>query len=158
MNKEILENCDSKIKSFSLENNIYECKVVSVYDGDSCKVVFPLNGNLYKWNVRMDGYDTPEMRPKRNNPHREAEKAAAIESRDFLKSLIMSSDKQLVFIKCGKFDKYGRLLGTIFLGKEDIEDVDDKGDTKKLSVNETMIIEGYGYAYDGGTKKKFTVS
>ena len=51
---------------------------------------------------------------------------------------------QLVYIKCGEFDKYGRLLGTLFINKED-----------EKSINQLMIDEGYGYEYDGGTKKKF---
>ena len=46
------------------------CKVVSVYDGDTIKVVFPIIGSgsmkLYKWNCRINGVDTPELRTKNN--------------------------------------------------------------------------------------------
>ena len=52
------------------------------------------------------------------------------------------NDSQLVYLKCGKFDKYGRLLGTIFLNEHDT-----------VSVNELMVNNGYGYEYHGGTKK-----
>ena len=38
--------------------------------------------------------------------------------------------------------KYGRLLGWLYIGDED------------LSINEQMIAEGYAWEYDGGTKKK----
>jgi len=129
---------------FSLENMYLQCKVVNVYDGDTCKVVFPMNGKLYRWNVRLSGYDTPEMRPPKSQENREEEIAAAKEAKKFLIGKVMNED-QLVYIKCGEFDKYGRLLGTLFL-EEDSE----------TSVNDLMIQEGHGYAYDGGTKKSFT--
>ena len=128
---------------FSLEGNFVECKVVDVYDGDTCKVVFPLNEKMYRWNVRLTGYDTPEMRPPRSQENRDEEINAARLARDFLKSKVMNQD-QLVYIKCGEFDKYGRLLGTLFINQED-----------EVSVNDLMIQNGHGYAYDGGTKKEF---
>jgi endonuclease YncB( thermonuclease family) len=128
---------------FSLEGNFVQCKVVNVYDGDTCKVVFPLNGEIYRWNVRLTGYDTPEMRPPRSQENRDEEIKAAYLARDFLKSKVMN-EEQLVYIKCGEFDKYGRLLGTLFLEEND-----------EVSVNDLMIENGHGYAYDGGTKKKF---
>ena len=141
-----LKNCNNKTPMFSLENKIKLCKVVNVYDGDTCKVVFKLNNELCRWNIRMTGYDTPEMRPPRNQPNREIEIAAAKEAKAFLISKIMNGN-QLVYIKCGKFDKYGRLLGEIYINKND-----------KKSINQIMVDEGHGYAYDGGTKKQFKVS
>ena len=129
---------------FSLEGNFVQCKVVDVYDGDTCKVVFPLNGEIYRWNVRLTGYDTPEMRPPRSQENREEEIKAAYAARDFLRGKVMNQD-QLVYIKCGEFDKYGRLLGTLYLEEND-----------EVSVNDLMIENGHGYAYDGGTKKRFS--
>ena len=141
-----LKECTKKTKKFTLEGCVKICKVVSVYDGDSCRVVFNHNGQINKWNIRMNGYDSPEMRPSKSKPNREAEKAAAVKAKEYLKSLIMK-DKQLVYIKCGKFDKYGRLLGEIYINKND-----------KKSINQIMVDERHGYAYDGGTKKAFKVS
>ena len=138
-----LKCCDKKTPTFSLVCDKRICKVVDVYDGDSCKVVFQLNGNFYKWNIRMNGYDTPEMRPRKTKANRDEEIAAAKKSRDYLKSLIMNPD-QLVYIACGDFDKYGRVLGTIYVNETD-----------EQSVNDLMITNGHGYAYDGGTKKSF---
>ena len=117
---------------------------MDVYDGDTCKVVFPLNGEIYRWNVRLTGYDTPEMRPPRSQENREEEIEAAYAARDFLRGKVMNQD-QLVYIKCGEFDKYGRLLGTLYLEEND-----------EVSVNDLMIENGHGYAYDGGTKKRFS--
>ena len=42
----------------------------------------------------------------------------------------------------GGVGKYGRLLGWLYVGDEEI------------SLNEDMIEEGYAWAYDGGTKQK----
>jgi len=42
----------------------------------------------------------------------------------------------------GGVGKYGRLLGWLYVGDEDV------------SLNEQMITEGYAWAYDGGTKQK----
>tara|TARA_B100000886_G_scaffold330008_1_gene279987 strand:- start:517 stop:957 length:441 start_codon:yes stop_codon:yes gene_type:complete len=138
---EILKNCDRKTKKFSLEGQTKLCKVVSVYDGDTCNVVFDHNGVINRWNIRMNGYDTPEMRPSKKLPNRDEIKQKAIQSRDFLKSLIFNNE-QLVYLKCGKFDKYGRLLGEIYINENDEE-----------SVNSVMIKTGHGYEYHGGTKK-----
>ena len=38
--------------------------------------------------------------------------------------------------------KYGRLLGWLYVGDDDV------------SLNEKMIDEGYAWGYDGGTKQK----
>ena len=42
----------------------------------------------------------------------------------------------------GGVGKYGRLLGWLYVGDEEV------------SLNEDMIEEGYAWAYDGGTKQK----
>jgi micrococcal nuclease len=137
-----LKCCTKKTPKFSLDGKYKICKVVDIYDGDTCRVVFNHNGSINKWNIRMNGYDTPEMKPSRSNPNRDEIKKKALESKNYLKSLIANED-QLVYLQCGTFDKYGRLLGTIFLNKDDTK-----------SVNKMMIENGYGYEYHGGTKKK----
>ena len=42
----------------------------------------------------------------------------------------------------GGMGKYGRLLGWLYIGDENV------------SLNEQMIDEGYAWGYDGGTKQK----
>jgi endonuclease YncB( thermonuclease family) len=129
---------NDNIKPFSLNGKKKLCKVVDVYDGDTCKVVFRHCRKLYKWNIRMAGYDSPEMRLPLNCINREGKKQLAIEAKEFLSGMIMNN---LVYIHCGNFDKYGRLLGTLYLKKRD-----DK------SVNDIMIEENHGYEYHGGKK------
>ena len=139
-----LKEATNNIPLFSLDGTFCQCKVVDVYDGDTCKVVFPLQDTLYRWNVRLDGYDTPEMRPRKDKPNRDEEIAAAKEAKKYLESLVMNSSDQLVYIKCKEFDKYGRLLGDLFICEND-----------ECSVNQMMIDKGHGYVYNGGTKKEF---
>ena len=136
-----LKVCDKKTPKFSLQGLTKICKVVDIYDGDTCRVVFNHNGCINKWNIRMNGYDSPEMRPSRNLENRDEIKKKALESKNFLKSLVANSPEQLVYLKCGGFDKYGRLLGELYVN------LDEK------SVNQQMIDNNYGYVYHGGTKK-----
>ena len=134
--------CDKKTPVFTLEGQTKLCKVVDIYDGDTCRVVFNHNGCINKWNVRMNGYDSPEMRPSRSLANRDEIKKKAVESKEFLRSLVANSAEQLVYVKCGGFDKYGRLLGELYVNLED-----------EKSVNQQMIDNGHGYEYHGGTKK-----
>ena len=120
---------------FSLEGQELKAKVVSVYDGDTVKCVFPLHDKLYKWNCRLTGVDTPELRTRNKN-----EKKFGFEVRDYLREKILN---KLVKIECGEFDKYGRLLIKIKCEDED------------CSVNDWLINNEYAFSYNGGTKKSW---
>lgn len=135
-----LLSSDNNTDMFSLNGKFKLCKVVDIYDGDTCKVVFKVKNKLYRWNVRMLGYDSPEMRVSSQNPQREVIKANAVKARDYLIDLVKKPN-QLVYISCGEFDKYGRLLGTLYLSKN-----------KDISINQMMVNAGHGKPYYGGTK------
>lgn len=120
---------------FSLEGLEIEAKVVSVYDGDTIKCIFPLNKILYKWNCRLSGIDTPEIRTKNLK-----EKKYGFLVRDNLRNKILN---KIVKLKCGKFDKYGRLLVEI-LCKED-----------NCIINKWLIENKYAFEYNGGKKKSW---
>ena len=136
-----LKQADKSTPVFTLEGDMKLCKVVDIYYGDTIKVVFMDNNRINKWNIRMEGYDSPEMRPSRKLENRDEIKKKAVEAKNYLKSLIMN-ENQLVYLKCGKFDKYGRLLGYVYINQDDTE-----------SVNEMMITNNHAYEYHGGTKK-----
>ena len=129
------DSIDSSVKEFGFEGETKIAKVVSVYDGDTIKVVFPILRKLYKFNCRIMGVDTPEIRTRDKK-----EKEYGIKVRDELRKKILN---KVVKLKCGEFDKYGRLLGEIYVNQNDQE-----------SVNQLMIKDGYAYEYHGGTKKK----
>ena len=138
LNKEdckLLEIHSSKTNKFSLTGYKTYAKCVYVYDGDTIHVVFkmPNSSECFKWVIRMMGIDTPEMKTKNLT-----EKAKAVQSRDFLKGKILD---KVVILDCLEFDKYGRLLGNIFLEGEE------------QSLSQQMIANGHAKAYDGGTKE-----
>ena len=132
------ENTDT----FTFDGSTKKCKILKVYDGDTLWLSTVTFNKIYKMRIRMDGYDSPEMRPSRSLENRDEIKKKAIESKNFLKSLVANSPEQLVYVKCGGFDKYGRLLGELYVNLED-----------EKSVNQQMIDNGHGYEYHGGTKK-----
>lgn len=135
-----LNNLTDDIKLFSLENRTFEAKIVNVYDGDTCYAVFYLNNEPVKFRIRMYGYDSPEMKPPLNLENRDNEIEKAKEAKHQLENLILN---KIVKLECGSFDKYGRLLGKIYIIKNNNE----------IYVNDHMITNGYGYPYLGGTKK-----
>ena len=132
-----LEQMTSKTNKFSLNGYKTFAKCVHAYDGDTIHVVFkmPHSNEYNKWVIRMMGIDTPEIKAKNTN-----EKQLAVKARDFLRELILD---KIIIIECLDFDKYGRLLGNLFIEGNDI------------SISNMMIEKGYAKAYDGGTKTKW---
>ena len=129
-----LENIDcSKVLKFSLDGEVYDAKVVSVYDGDTVNAVFLFNNKLNKWACRLDGLDTPELRTSD-----EKEKEVAIMVRDKLREKILN---KVVKLECKKFDKFGRLLVDIYYND--------------LKINDWLIENKYAVKYSGGKKKEW---
>ena len=114
-------------------------KVLKVVDGDTIDVDIDLGFSIsYTQRVRLAGIDTPESRTMDKK-----EKALGLEVKDKLKKAIDAATK--IVIKKEKPDsseKYGRILGWVFL------------DDNKVSINQTLINEGYAWSYTGKTKVK----
>lgn len=155
----ILQNND--IPFFDLKGKTFNAKVVDVYDGDTCNVVFKLNGKYTKFKVRCKGYDTPEMKPPLNSDNREKIIKSAHKSKNYFISRvtnfkilsdivyskselhdIFEKNNMIVKVECFGWDKYGRLLADIYDGNGN-------------NINQDMIRLNYGYEYDGGTKRTF---
>lgn len=131
---------DESLPLFTLDKRVFDAKIVRVYDGDTCFAVFKLNNEYVKFKIRLEGYDSPEMKPSLDSKNRENEKKSAQKSKEELEKHVLN---KIVKLHCGKWDKYGRLLGTLYI------------DNNNLNINEYMINNGFGYAYGGGTKKEF---
>jgi endonuclease YncB( thermonuclease family) len=133
------DSVNDKIKVFSFEGRECQGKVVSVYDGDTVKIVFPLTDKeperLFKWNCRLINVDTPELRTKNKK-----EKEFGKKVRDMLREKILNN---VVNVKCLDFDKYGRLLVEIFY--------------EGVSINQWLIDNNYAKVYQGGKKSKWFV-
>jgi len=130
----------TKVPYFTFKGKTLIAKPCNIYDGDTFSICFVEETRVVKWKCRCLGYDSPEMKPLLKNPNREKEKELAQLAKQRFEQLLLKNPSGLVRVVCGDFDKYGRVLGTIF------NDVDEE------SINSIMIKEGHGKVYDGGTK------
>jgi endonuclease YncB( thermonuclease family) len=164
MTDKILEDCNKDIPEFSLCGLTLKGKVVEVYDGDTCKIVLPLQNSLYKFTCRLNGIDSPEIKPKKDKPNRDNEILLAKKARNELLKLIipnnslfdnidikkedicieLEKNKKLVIVKCLEFDKYGRLLVELYSNTDSIDSAD--------SFNSILLSKNLSVSYDGGKK------
>jgi|688.fasta_scaffold00528_8 endonuclease YncB( thermonuclease family) len=147
-------------KLFSLKDYITYAKMLKNYDGDTANIIFMFEGIPMHVKARLYGYDCSEMKPSLNDPNRDEKKKKALEAKKRLWYLCTKeeeekSHKTLIKIKCGNYDKYGRLLITVFNEDYEIDPVKTNDELFKDSINNQMINEGHGYTYYGGTKQDF---
>lgn len=110
-------------------------KVIKVYDGDTITIAARLpntDGPIYRFSVRLNGIDTPEIRGKS-----EAEKELAYFVRDALTEKIMG---KIVELRNVANEKYGRILADVYLGEE--------------HINGWLVDENFAVYYDGGKKHR----
>jgi micrococcal nuclease len=114
-------------------------KVVKVVDGDTIDVDIDLGFSISFFSrVRLAGIDTPESRTTNAK-----EKALGLEVKEKLKKeLAAAKDVVIKTEKPDSSEKYGRILGWVFLDGSDV------------SLNQRLINEGYAWTYGGGTKIK----
>ena len=160
-----LADATAAIPAFTLATR--PAKVVACYDGDTFEAVMDLDGKLWKFDCRMFGYDSPEMKPLKTAANREAEKIAALRAKIALLSFVcdgvdiactytnkelddlVRKNKKIIELNCKEFDKYGRVL-------VEVNTVAETLTAPSSTVNSWMITNKFGYAYSGGTKKAFT--
>lgn len=119
------------------------CKVVRVYDADTVHCVFFINGKAFKFKVRLARIDTAEKTAL--DP---AEQLWSTKAISRLNELI---DGKLMWLKCFKWDKYGRLLGELF----PLIEIEGKNVKGKISINQMLLDENLAYSYDGGERREF---
>lgn len=142
---------NSDIKEFSLNGKEFIGKVVDVYDGDTCKIVFYLKDEIVKFNCRLFGINAPELKPLKTKENRLEEIENGKKAKHQLISYcckcesvddnnceeFIENNNSLIKIKCFEWDKYGRLLVELYeLDKE--ESINNKliesGLVKKYSL------------------------
>lgn len=107
--------------------------VIKVYDGDTITIASKLpylSSPLYRFPVRLNGIDCPEIKGKDKN-----EKECAQIAKKELTELIIG---KIVTLKNIQTEKYGRILADVYL--------DD------LHLNSYMIEKRLAVKYDGNTK------
>jgi endonuclease YncB( thermonuclease family) len=144
-----------KVSAFSLNGMKLDGRVVDIYDGDTMTVVLdPWGIGAWKFQVRVDGIDTCELRSKDLSLVVKAKEArgkvAEMVMGDgyrhdiLIRQLLNGKDVYMVTVECGKFDKYGRLLGKILCA--------DGRD-----VGQTLLECGLARIYDGGKKESWEI-
>jgi micrococcal nuclease len=119
---------------------IYRIKqILRVVDGDTIDASIDLGFDIaLEKRIRLAGVDTPESRTSDAN-----EKKYGLEAKEWLKHKVENAGHILIKTELpDSTEKYGRIIGHLF--------VNDQSN----SLNDQMIIEGYAWTYDGGTKKK----
>jgi len=124
----------NEIDTFSFNGVQKYARIIKVYDGDTCTLIFRWKKQDIKCSCRIIGIDTPEI--KTSNPQ---EKELGLKAKDFLESMILEKVLKVHFLKN---DKYGRPLVEIFLHNGQ-------------SISNLMISGGYAKLYFGGTKSKW---
>lgn len=110
-------------------------KVIKVYDGDTVTIASVLPNTtepIYRFSIRLNGIDTPEIRGKTQE-----EKELAIQVRDALAEKIYG---KMVELRNVGNEKYGRVLAEIYLDGE--------------NINQWLVDENFAVAYDGGKKHR----
>ena len=107
--------------------------VIKVYDGDTITIASKLpypSSPLYRFSVRLNGIDCPEIKGKDEN-----EKQCAQIAKQEMSDLILN---KIVTLKNVETEKYGRILADVYSGD--------------LHLNKHMIEKRLAVTYDGGTK------
>ena len=110
-------------------------KVIKVYDGDTITIAAKLpntDGPIYRFSVRLDGIDAPEIKGKSI-----VEREFAKQSRDALHQLIYG---KVVELRNVANEKYGRILADVYIGD--------------MNVNQWLTVENFAVLYDGGKKQR----
>lgn len=105
----------------------YRCEIMRVIDGDTVEAIIDLGFRcLYKSAVRLKGIDAPEL----SLATRQAGEAAKL----FLAQALAQGPVTIqTELRNGSLDKYGRVLGTFWVGG--------------VNINEAMIQAGHAVPY-----------
>ena len=121
-------------------------KVLDCYDGDTihCSGLLEVPDIPFKFSVRLNGIDTPEMKSKSQveKDHAKIAKKALsdmIPAGTLVNFNLRDTDGPI------EYDKYGRILAYIYTKK----------DGKDINLSEWMLENKYAVKYDGGTKHEW---
>lgn len=108
-------------------------KVIKVYNGDTITIatILPYENTLYRFSIKINGIDCPELKTKDRN-----EKPCALMAKNFI--LEKAMDK-IVSLENIKTEKYGRLLADVICDGE--------------SLGELLLKARLAVPYDGKKKK-----
>jgi len=126
-------NKDNCPNVFTMKGKSLFAKVISVYDGDTCNIVFEYCNEFVHHRFRLYGINCKEMKPLKSIENREEYIKCAKEAKKALEQKVLN---QIVWIEFVEEEKYGRLMGTIYSDK-----------FKTINFNQEMIKEGHADCY-----------
>jgi micrococcal nuclease len=109
-------------------------KVIKVYDGDTITIASKMpwdNSPFFRFSVRLNGIDCPEMRTKNVN-----EKKCAKLAKEMLSNNILD---KIVTLKNVQLEKYGRILADVYI--------------QDINVTDCLIKNHLAVEYHGGKKQ-----
>lgn len=161
----------SNTKAFSFSGLCTPARVVSIIDGDTCKIVIHWKEMFFKLTVRLDGIDTCEKTSKNPNHQRLALQAKTrlfelvtqehhekdLTAPSFSKQIERYLDNHvcMVCVVCKGFDKFGRVLVDMYPFLSDLQ-TEPKNMIENQEENhfaKILLTEKLAYEYFGGTKK-----
>lgn len=154
------------VDNFSLGTERQPAKLLDCFDADTIKIAVMVGDRPCKFTFRLSNIVTCERNAKGADRNRVGlERTVAYRARARVLYLVTKLDKfkdgtktysnqdvrdacsackNLITVKCNGFDKYGRVLGTVY--------IDD--DT---SLNELLLNEGFAKQYSGGRREVWTI-
>jgi endonuclease YncB( thermonuclease family) len=124
-----LDKCDCSTPLFCIKGQ-KTGKVVKVYDGDTFQIVFKFNGAFQRFKVRCYGYNSHEIKVKKDSHNYQELYDLGQRDKKALSDRILN---KIVTINCLKFGKYGRIIAKVYHNGE--------------YVNRWMVESGYGDVY-----------
>lgn len=117
---------------------VHLVKVVRVYDGDTFFGHLILDRTIHEFSFRMLGYNSAEMRPRKNLDNREdIIRRAHLSKEQLLRYLKIDS---YVIVNCTGFGKYGRVLANVYLSPYDM-DADDSVNAHMIEFEKQLLDE-----------------
>lgn len=127
------ENFDH-LEKFSFNKKQILCRVVDIYDGDTCTIVFYWKDEFVKFKLRLFGIDCCEIKPKKADFETEELRNEHIQkallAKKFLEEQILN---EVVLVIFHEGEMYGRLLGEIY--------------KDGIYINNLMIEKGHAVKY-----------
>jgi endonuclease YncB( thermonuclease family) len=152
--KNLLRNhCTNNTPQFNLCGIECYCRVINIHDGDTFKgIMCPFKNNKYFiFTFRLAGIDTCELKSDDIRLHTHAiharERLTQLMTHEYEQIPDLNENVYIVYVKCQDFDKYGRVLVSVY------PDSSCKADEE---ISTILLNEKLAYKYKG--QKKMTES
>lgn len=143
-----------EFEKFNFNGLVCPCRILNVYDGDTCTAGINWNNKYIQLRLRLKGINSPEIKPSKKLANRdEIIKQAYLAKSKMIEYCtdvipnncqskadceeIMKKNTKILYVKMYNFDAFNRVVSELYLDQD-----------FKISINKLMI--------DGGYAVKFT--